>query len=179
MSTLIKNGVSGSIRRADLAGGSRTVLVQSGLGLPSGLALDTVRCTIYWTDTSFQVVESATYDGEERTAEFTSEVKRPKRLVLFEDELYWLPEHSGFVTKCKLFAKVKRCRSIHINVYDGDYLTVMQQSRQRAGTNPCEHHHCSHMCAINPQGAKCLCADGQIVGENIRCKNEGAKASEP
>ncbi|XP_049827409.1 vitellogenin receptor-like isoform X1 [Schistocerca gregaria] len=179
MSTLIENGVAGSIRRADLAGGSRTVLVQSGLGLLSGLALDTVRRTIYWTDASFQVVESATYDGEERTAEFTSEVKRPKRLVLFEDELYWLPEHSGFVVKCKLFTKVKRCRSIHINVYDGDYLTVMQQSRQRAGTNPCEHHHCSHMCAITPQGAKCLCADGQIVGENIHCKNEGAKASEP
>ncbi|XP_049944498.1 vitellogenin receptor-like [Schistocerca serialis cubense] len=179
MSALVEKGEAGSIRRADLAGGGRTVLVQSGLGSLSGLALDTVRRTVYWADASFQVVESATYDGEERTAVFTSEVKRPKRLVLFEDKLYWLPEHSGFLMQCKLFTKGQRCRSIHINVYDGDYLTIMQESRQRAGVNPCEHHRCSHMCAITPRGAKCLCADGQIVGENIHCKNEGAKVSEP
>nr|QCX35737.1 vitellogenin receptor [Locusta migratoria] len=178
MSTLTEKEV-GSIWRADLAGGGKKAVAQSGLGSLSGLAADTVRRVVYWADASAQVVESATYDGEQRTVEFTSEVRRPKRLVLFEDELYWLQEHSGFVMRCRLFAEGRRCRAVHINVYDGDYLTVLQESRQRPGVNPCERHRCSHTCAITPRGAKCLCADGQVVGQNVRCKNEGRKVSEP
>ena len=56
-------GFESFIERSDLDGSNRMKLPLDHLAWPNGLALDTIRGWIYWTDTKKHTVEVAKYDG--------------------------------------------------------------------------------------------------------------------
>ena len=59
-------GDNPKIERAALDGSDRIVLVNTSLGWPNGLALDTERGKLYWGDAQTDVIEVADLDGKNR-----------------------------------------------------------------------------------------------------------------
>lgn len=53
------------IERAGMDGSERTAVVNSSLGWPGGVAVDTVSDRIYWTDERLRAIGSATLDGND------------------------------------------------------------------------------------------------------------------
>lgn len=53
------------IERAGMDGSDRQVVVNSSLGWPGALTVDTVSNRIYWTDERLQAIGSATLDGSD------------------------------------------------------------------------------------------------------------------
>lgn len=53
------------IERAGMDGSERTAVVNSSLGWPGGVAVDTISDRVYWTDERLRAIGSATLDGED------------------------------------------------------------------------------------------------------------------
>lgn len=54
------------ILRYDLLGGQRRVLVDTKIRRPSGIAVDPITKTVYWTDSQRDVIEGMDYNGRKR-----------------------------------------------------------------------------------------------------------------
>lgn len=53
------------IERAGMDGSERTAVVNSSLGWPGGVAVDTISDRVYWTDERLRAIGSATLDGDD------------------------------------------------------------------------------------------------------------------
>lgn len=53
------------IERAGMDGSERTAVVNSSLGWPSGVAVDSISERVYWTDQRLGAIGSATLDGDD------------------------------------------------------------------------------------------------------------------
>nr|QBM78333.1 vitellogenin receptor [Calliptamus italicus] len=161
-----------AILSAEMSGANKQRVIKSMLGYVSGLAVDPIKRRLYWADRTFHVVEAADYNGENRQQLFKRRVENPIRLVLFEDNLYWLSSGAGVLTKCQIFGVLPTCENIPIHASDADYFTIVQETRQVKGHNPCKGYSCSYLCVLSPRGAECLCPDGDVVDANTPCKRK-------
>lgn len=53
------------IERAGMDGSERRAVVNSSLGWPGGVAVDTISERVYWTDERLRSIGSATLDGDD------------------------------------------------------------------------------------------------------------------
>lgn len=53
------------IERAGMDGSERKAVVNSSLGWPGGVAVDSISERVYWTDERLRVIGSATLDGDD------------------------------------------------------------------------------------------------------------------
>lgn len=53
------------IERAGMDGSERRAVVNSSLGWPGGVAVDTISDRVYWTDERLRAIGSATLDGDD------------------------------------------------------------------------------------------------------------------
>lgn len=53
------------IERAGMDGSQRRAVVNSSLGWPGGVAVDTISDRVYWTDERLRSIGSATLDGDD------------------------------------------------------------------------------------------------------------------
>lgn len=53
------------IERAGMDGSERRAVVNSSLGWPGGVAVDTIFDRVYWTDERLRAIGSATLDGDD------------------------------------------------------------------------------------------------------------------
>ena len=53
------------IERAGMDGSERKAVVNSSLGWPGGVAVDTISDRVYWTDERLRAIGSATLDGDD------------------------------------------------------------------------------------------------------------------
>lgn len=53
------------IERAGMDGSERRAVVNTGLGWPGGVTVDTISDRIYWTDERLRAIGSATLDGDD------------------------------------------------------------------------------------------------------------------
>jgi hypothetical protein len=61
------NRPKSEIWRSDMDGKNANIIIKSGLAMVSGLALDLVKKQIYWSDQGQGVIESANYEGSQRS----------------------------------------------------------------------------------------------------------------
>lgn len=72
----------GNIQRA-LVDNSRNIeVVVEGLQSPEGLAVDWINKKLYWTDAGADVIEVAEFNGAQRIALITTELKNPRAIVV-------------------------------------------------------------------------------------------------
>ena len=76
------------ISKASMDGTAKTVLHQSNLGQPYGIAIDFDNQVLYWGDLDLQRIESSNVDGSSRRVVVSSGVERPFDLTLLGDTLY-------------------------------------------------------------------------------------------
>lgn len=82
-------GHKACIERAALDGSMRQIIIDSAaLKWPNGIAIDMVSNRIYWCDAHYDVIESASLDGQDRM-KLVREVPHPFGLSVFGNWVYW------------------------------------------------------------------------------------------
>lgn len=79
---------SPAIERADMDGSEREVFVDTGLGLPNGLTLDTYSQQLCWGDAGVRKIECIRTDGVGRRV-ITEEAQYPFDITLYGNTIYY------------------------------------------------------------------------------------------
>nr|XP_029133644.1 low-density lipoprotein receptor-related protein 1B-like isoform X4 [Labrus bergylta] len=158
------------IERAGMDGSERRALVNSSLGWPGGVAVDTSSDRVYWTDERLKSIGSATLDGDDIRILQMKETTNPFSLALFNGFLYWTD------------AKKRVVRAAH-KISGKNHQVLLKRPRQPFGVKivhpllqmgidgPCEKMRCSHMCVLAPgPKAVCKCPSGLLLAKDgLRC----------
>ncbi|XP_054466107.1 low-density lipoprotein receptor-related protein 2 [Anoplopoma fimbria] len=162
--TEIGNAVK--IERAGMDGSERRAVVNSSLGWPGGVAVDTISERVYWTDERLRAIGSATLDGDDIRILQMKETTNPFSLAVFNDMLYWSDAKKRVVLAAhKISGKnhqvlLKRPRQPFS-------VKVIHPLLQMGIENQCEKMNCSHMCVLAPgPKAVCKCPAGLLLAED-------------
>ncbi|XP_060033733.1 low-density lipoprotein receptor-related protein 2 [Erinaceus europaeus] len=152
-------GKQPKIESAWMDGQHRTVLVQEGLGWPTGLTIDYLNHDrIYWSDYKENTIETIKYDGSDRRI-VTYSAMSPYSLDIFESHLYWVSKEKGEVWKKDKFGKEENERLLVVNPWLTQVRIFHQHRYNLSVSNPCKNV-CSHLCLLRPGGYSCACPQG-------------------
>ena len=70
------------VARAFPNGSSVEVIAQDGVDTPGGMTIDLVGRTIFWTDEGYNKIEMARLDGSFRRSFITSNIEKPRAIIL-------------------------------------------------------------------------------------------------
>ncbi|XP_042311579.1 low-density lipoprotein receptor-related protein 2-like isoform X2 [Sceloporus undulatus] len=82
-------GADPKIQQAWMGGSSKKILIDEGLGWPTGITLDLLSWRIFWSDDKFHCIGSASLDGIGIKVFQLPEIHSPFSLTIFEDYIYW------------------------------------------------------------------------------------------
>ncbi|KAL7839110.1 hypothetical protein SRHO_G00257680 [Serrasalmus rhombeus] len=94
-----ETGDEAQIGRAGMDGSDRQVLVQDSVRWPVGLAVDSLKERLYWTDEQLRCIGSATLDGDDVKLLQMMETPSPFSLSVFGDMVYWSDIHKGTIQR--------------------------------------------------------------------------------
>ena len=134
-------------------------------GLVTGLALDTVRQVVFWTDLASRAVRHCSYSGRACGVATTAPQPRPAGLALFASRLYWTAGASGHLTSHHLVTNVTEEQVMPLP-HGAHSLLFSQPALQPLASfpSPCPALHCSHLCLLtSPAAARCACSAGFVT----------------
>ncbi|XP_059193208.1 very low-density lipoprotein receptor [Centropristis striata] len=154
------------IERAGMDGSERKALVNSSLGWPGGVAVDTISDRVYWTDERLRVIGSATLDGDDIRILQMKETTNPFSLAVFNDMLYWSDSKTRvLLTAQKISGKNSRVLLKRPRQPFG--VKIIHPLLQTGIASPCEKVKCSHMCVLAPgPKAVCKCPFGLLLADD-------------
>ncbi|XP_022088890.1 low-density lipoprotein receptor-related protein 4-like [Acanthaster planci] len=171
-------GSAPKIERANIDGSSRTVLVDTGLQLPNGVALDLEGNRMYWCDAGLDLIESTDLLGNDRRvhAELSSEEIHPFDIWFHRGVVYWTDWRFKTIlrmdfiptTPVALFGSTTFLRAGGLHIY-ADTLSAHECRNPMT----CKE---GERCRQYKYTHKCVCKDGE-AGAN--CKLENPCASSP
>ena len=85
------------VERATLGGEDVTPIVTSGLHWPSDVAIDFQTGNLYWVDAYLDKVETADYNGKNRSQVFHDSSMHPFAILAFSATLYWTDWNSSSI----------------------------------------------------------------------------------
>ncbi|XP_045890247.1 very low-density lipoprotein receptor [Micropterus dolomieu] len=160
------------IERAGMDGSERMAVVNSSLGWPGGVAVDTISDRVYWTDERLRAIGSATLDGNDIRILQMKETTNPFSLAVLNDMLYWSDAKKRVVQAAhKISGKnrqvlLKRPRQPLA-------VKIIHPLLQTGIESPCEKMDCSHMCVLAPgPKAVCKCPSSLLLaGDGMTCSS--------
>uniref|UniRef100_A0A8D3C0A7 EGF-like domain-containing protein n=1 Tax=Scophthalmus maximus TaxID=52904 RepID=A0A8D3C0A7_SCOMX len=152
------------IERAGMDGSERMAVVNSSLGWPGGVAVDTDR--VYWTDERLGAIGSATLDGDDIRILQMKETTNPFALAVFNDMLYWSDAKKRVVQAAHKISGKKH--QILMKRHKQPFgVKIIHPWLQMGSQSPCEKRECSHMCVLAPgPKAVCKCPSGLLLAED-------------
>ncbi|XP_073321660.1 vitellogenin receptor Yl isoform X2 [Pagrus major] len=154
------------IERAGMDGSERKAVVNSSLGWPGGVAVDTISDRVYWTDERLRAIGSATLDGEDIRILQMKETTNPFSLAVFNDMLYWSDAKKRVVLAAHKFSG-KNHQVLLKRPRQPFGVKIIHPLLQMATDSPCEKMKCSHMCVLAPgPKAVCKCPSGLLLADD-------------
>nr|XP_046242180.1 very low-density lipoprotein receptor isoform X2 [Scatophagus argus] len=154
------------IERAGMDGSERMAVVNSSLGWPGGVAVDTISERVYWTDERLRAIGSATLDGDDIRILQMKETTNPFSLAVFNDMLYWSDAKKRVVLVAHKVSG-KNCRVLLKRPRQPFGVKIIHPLLQMEIESPCEKMDCSHMCVLAPGPvAVCKCPFGLLLAED-------------
>uniref|UniRef100_A0AAR2JEH9 EGF-like domain-containing protein n=1 Tax=Pygocentrus nattereri TaxID=42514 RepID=A0AAR2JEH9_PYGNA len=164
-----ETGDEAQIGRAGMDGSDRQVLVQDSVRWPVGLAVDSLKERLYWTDEQLRCIGSATLDGDDVKLLQMMETPSPFSLSVFGDMVYWSDIHKGTIQRAhKVTGKQPQVLLNRPGLPLGlKESTVFHPLLQPSVANPCESMNCSHLCVLAPglEGGVCKCPSELVLDE--------------
>ncbi|XP_035376859.1 low-density lipoprotein receptor-related protein 1B [Electrophorus electricus] len=156
-------GERSHIEEAAMDGSHRRVLLEKNLRRPTGLAIDYYGGRLYWADSELSVIGSLRLDGSDPRASATAQhgVSRPFRIDVFEDYVYGTGM-SGAVFRVHKYGR-RGSEALRLQVEGASSVLVFHRYKQQEVVNPCPKLGCEFLCLLNPNGARCVCPDGQSL----------------
>ncbi|CAM5106509.1 unnamed protein product [Eretmochelys imbricata] len=157
------------IEQAGMDGSNRKILIDEGLGWPTGLALDLLSWKIFWSDDKLHCIGSANLDGTGIKVFQLTQIKSPFSVAVFEDDTYWSDMKTRTVQKVD--KKTGKNRTVLIKRHGQPYgLKIMHEVLQPTAPNPCRELGCSHLCLLNPKHkGSCRCPVGEVLADEKNC----------
>ena len=92
----------GTIGRANLDGSNQQNII-SGLDKPWGIAIDSKKKKLYWTDTNLGKIQRANFDGS-YVEDVVVGLSKPREIEIdpFENTMYWIENGSGKIKRAGL-----------------------------------------------------------------------------
>jgi low density lipoprotein receptor-related protein 5/6 len=147
------------IERSKVDGHERKVLVNSTLGEPSDLAVDTTDDLIFWADIKLKRIECSGLEGQNRRVIVENGIQGPILIAIQDRFIYWADRGLQAILRAnKLTGKDKqiiKSRAQHLSAL----LSVLPKTTL---DNPCLRADCSHLCLVDRKKnqARCSCPSG-------------------
>lgn len=164
-----------TLYRSNLDGTKTKELIKSSKGFITGMTYDSNKKILYFIEHHDGYIYAINYDGTDLMA-IIYNLTNPRGLNLFEDQLFFLTSRQQ-MGKCTLYGETRYCDTFKLQSYMTHLFVISQESRQPAERNICDKHNCSHLCIPSDIGVRCLCENGQIVEENIKCPSDLVRSS--
>ncbi|XP_061586431.1 very low-density lipoprotein receptor [Cololabis saira] len=160
------------IERAGMDGSERRVVVNSSLGWPSSIAVDTISDKIYWTDERLRAIGSATLDGGSVKIFQIKETTHPFSVAVFNDMLYWSDTEKQVVQAANKSSGKNR-QVLLKRLRQPFAVKIVHPVLQMDIGSPCQKMACSHMCVLAPgPKAVCKCPTGVLLArDGLTCSN--------
>ncbi|XP_056135703.1 low-density lipoprotein receptor-related protein 4 [Lampris incognitus] len=154
------------IERAGMDGSERRAVVNTSLGWPGGVAVDTMSDRVYWTDERLKAIGSATLDGDDIRILQMKETTNPFSLTVFEDLVYWSDAKRRIVQAAqKVTGKNRQVLLKRPGQPFG--IKIVHPLLQTSTVSPCQKVRCSHLCVLAPgPKAVCKCSSGLLLAED-------------
>lgn len=151
---------------AGMDGEDVTILVNTSIQWPNGLAFDMPSNRLFWGEAYYDLLESIRLDGTRRisvkpSTNFMS--LHPFSVAVFEDTIYWSDYGLRDIQSCHKFTGqnhkvvVKQAR---LQTYG---IQIVHPLLEPAVYSPCNNNRCQHMCLLKKKKhileSVCRCAD--------------------
>ncbi|XP_018026122.2 low-density lipoprotein receptor-related protein 4 [Hyalella azteca] len=161
------------IERSYLDGSHRTVIVNTNIGWPNGLALDYKSERLFWIDAQEKRLESCDLEGERRQV-LVTDLPHPFGLALMNSFVYWTDwNRSSIEMADKIFGKPQAV--IRTDIREPMEIVSIRSDLQE-GSNSCGHENggCTDLCLYRPEGGH-VCACGDEPDPHCSTEKGGAK----
>nr|XP_046260892.1 low-density lipoprotein receptor-related protein 2a isoform X2 [Scatophagus argus] len=172
------NGQPG-LERAFMDGTNRYGIIGSKLGWPAGITLDIEAKRIYWVDSRYDYIETATYDGLHRktVVHGGAVIPHPFGISLFEHNVYFTDWTKMAVMKANKFTD-SNPDVVYSTSQTPHGVAVIHQLKQPHVPNPCsvDRGGCEQICVLSHRsdngglGYRCKCRMGyDLHADGKRC----------
>uniref|UniRef100_A0A8B9LVB8 Low-density lipoprotein receptor-related protein 2 n=1 Tax=Astyanax mexicanus TaxID=7994 RepID=A0A8B9LVB8_ASTMX len=172
------NGEPG-LERAYMDGTNRYGIIRSKLGWPAGITLDIDAKRVYWVDSRYDYIETATYDGLHRktVVHGGSVIPHPFGISLFEHSVYYTDWTKMAVMKANKFSDSSP-QVLYSTSQTPHGVAVVHAFRQPYVSNPCgmDKGGCEQICVLSHRtdngglGYRCRCRMGyDLHPDGKRC----------
>ncbi|CAG5865572.1 unnamed protein product [Menidia menidia] len=172
------NGQPG-LERAFMDGTNRYGIIGTKLGWPAGITLDIEAKRVYWVDSRYDYIETATYDGLHRktVVHGGSVVPHPFGISLFEHNVYFTDWTKMAVMKANKFTDSSP-QVVYRTSQTPHGVAVIHQLKQPQVPNPCsaDKGGCEQICVLSHRsdngglGYRCKCRMGyDLHADGKRC----------
>ncbi|ODM90172.1 Low-density lipoprotein receptor-related protein 4 [Orchesella cincta] len=173
-----------TIYRATLDGKNTSIVADSGLLLPEGIAFDWITGNIYFADSNLSHIAVCRNDSTFCSVLIQETIDKPRGIALHPNQgiMFWTDWGNspaimragmdGSSPVAIVFTNLKWPNGITVDqgnsrIYWADANLDPNQPIQR--TNPCENARCSHICTISPiKSFSCFCPVGMILDKTIK-----------
>lgn len=158
-------GPNPKLERSYMDGSERKILIKEGVFWPNGLTIDFPGQKIYWADAKQHVIESASFDGNDRRKVLSNHLPHPFALTIFEDQIYWTDWNTKSISTANKVTG-KGFRMIHEGLHLPMDIHSYHPARQPDYTSRCavdragRRGGCSHLCLPNKTSRRCECPIG-------------------
>ncbi|XP_043484789.1 low-density lipoprotein receptor-related protein 2 [Leptopilina heterotoma] len=169
-------GENPRIERIGMDGTERSIIINTKIYWPNGLALDIANKRVYFADSKLDFIDSCLYDGSSRIQVLADShyLLHPHSLTLFEDVMYWTDRQLNRVLSAHKFHGVNQTVVSHL-ISQPLSIHVNHPVLQPITPNPCANASCSHLCLLSPKGTNgysCKCLVGYKLLSDGRCIEE-------